>query len=110
MTPLEQTVERREFSVRINVVDAEYIGNVCARLGATPMPQSIRACARFHEKSNVLEMWVMPPRYLEDGERFSYIGHELWHGALGDFHSDKPIAMRPAPTIAAAEVPARSDF
>lgn len=87
---------RTSFTVNVNLVaPPNDIVMACVRQGSTmALPvtsadgktRKLGGCSQWDETTQTLRMWVVPPRYLEDYEHFSRIGHELWHGVMEDYH------------------------
>jgi hypothetical protein len=74
--------------ITVEVADNVDIHALCLRQG-TPQPAKgyhLVGCSTFDDQTNTLTIWVRPPRYVGDDERFAIIGHELWHGVAGRFH------------------------
>ena len=97
-TPLNKSTTRNDFTVRIDVQEAQFVHDVClsvlasvAQRGNTlvqqPPPQNtIHGCSVWNEAERRLDLYVVEPDYVEDEKAFGRIGHELWHGVRGLFH------------------------
>lgn len=90
MTP-DIVPHRTNFVLRVVEVPEEVdIDKVCSStLGLhAAKGHRISACNSFNQADNVQTIYVHPPRHIHDVERFHSIGHEVWHGVVGNYHKN----------------------
>lgn len=98
-TPISKAVTRNDFTVRVDVQEAQFVHYVCVSVFADIVKRSVdadvapiaqgaqvRGCSVWHRDERRLDIYVVEPQYIEDLQGFATIGHELWHGVRGAFH------------------------
>lgn len=80
-----------EFTVRLHFASQQAVLDKCNALHAWPdaVPRAPRGhalgCNAFHPDSKVLEIWTPMPEDRDDAATEN-LGHEVLHGACGEYH------------------------
>jgi len=89
MTPINKTVGRSEFTLRVQTIDKNDAHPVCAQIGGALLPirhVQIHGCFQWDEGRNRCTIWVAEPEAVEDARAMAVIGHEVWHCVRGLYH------------------------
>lgn len=94
--PIDKAIGRSEFTVRVDVQEAQFVDDVCRSVVAATVADqdttflkagtSANGCSVWNRDERRLDMYVVEPESVNDAKWFSVIGHELWHGVRGKFH------------------------
>ncbi len=81
--PITPTRDDPEFTMKVEVISANKITEVCEKLG---VKYDANGCAAFDRVDKHCTIYVVAPRHADDTERFAVIGHETWHCRYGAWH------------------------
>ena len=80
---IKPTRDDRTFTMTVETIPAEQITQHCAKLGVS---YDANGCSAFNLDTKHCTIYVVPPRGLDDTDRFSVVGHETWHCRFGEWH------------------------
>ena len=80
---LKQTRDIQAFTLVLQIVPKAEITVKCAALG---VPYESQGCSSYNYFNNTCTIYAPKLGFVEDIDRLSTLGHELWHCKYGEFH------------------------
>lgn len=73
----------RSFTMTVNFLPNDKIKDFCTELGVS---YEANGCTAFDLEKKHCNIYVVEPRYVQDSERMTVIGHETLHCVYGKYH------------------------